>query len=131
MRNVIGDITPAGKEGEEGAFVSNDCLTLIDMTIKIGLAQIQPISAKEGIALEEELESDTLFRTLKGNLEQVEEHIRQAKRDGADIIIFPEYFLQGILNEKRQVGGSPIRSFCSTEMTVPCPSLCPSRGQDW
>jgi predicted amidohydrolase len=40
---------------------------------------------------------------LHANLADTADYVEQAKEQGADIVCFPEYYLQGILNEGRQV----------------------------
>jgi Leu/Phe-tRNA-protein transferase len=70
--------------------------------IQVALAQIQPFSAPEHTSLDDDIAAGVPFPTLKANLEQIERHVKEAKDAGADIVIFPEY-LQGILNEDRQV----------------------------
>lgn len=71
--------------------------------IKFALAQIRPVAGKEKTALEDDIASGRPFPTLFANLEQVEGYVKRAKEEGADIVVFPEYFLQDILNEDRQV----------------------------
>lgn len=74
--------------------------------LRIALAQIEPISATPLTALDDGLRTSppTLFAALEANLRLVMDHVRKASAEGADLVVFPEYFLQGILNEKRQVG---------------------------
>lgn len=67
--------------------------------MRIALAQSQVISAQPGA-----YESDNNpFETLQINLNSAVKDVQQAKSEGADIVCFPEYFLQGILNVGRQV----------------------------
>ena len=75
--------------------------------VRIALAQIQPISAPEKTSLDEDISANHPFPTLRANLDQLEQHVKVAKADGADIVVFPEY-LQGILNEDRQVGRAEV-----------------------
>jgi len=70
--------------------------------IRVALAQIQPSSAPERTSLDDDIVAGDPFPTLKANLEQIEQCVKQAKEAGAEIAVFPEY-LQGILNEDRQV----------------------------
>ena len=75
--------------------------------VRIALAQIQPISAPEKTSLDDDIAAQHPFPTLRANLDQLERHVKVAKGDGADIVVFPEY-LQGILNEDRQVGRAEV-----------------------
>ena len=75
--------------------------------VRIALAQIQPISAPEKTSLDDDIAACHPFSTLRANLDQLEQHVKVAKADGADIVVFPEY-LQGILNEDRQVGRADV-----------------------
>lgn len=68
--------------------------------LKIALAQTCPLSAKEGIYPGP---NDDPFEVLHTNLADAANYVKQAKEQGADIVCFAEYYLQGILNEGRQV----------------------------
>jgi len=71
--------------------------------IKIALAQTSPVSAPVGPPKLEKPHSTTPFPTLDINLAKAREWVVKAKEGGADIVVFPEYFLQGIVNDSRQV----------------------------
>lgn len=79
---------------------------------RIAIAQICPRSAPPGIpdwtASANATTSDP-FPTLTANLQQVEQVLADLASQHPDIVIFPEYFLQGILNEKRQYNSLPSR----------------------
>lgn len=92
--------------GNEGARVLQYYRQIIMTKIRVALAQIQPSSAPERTSLDDDIVAGDPFPTLKANLEQIEQYVKQAKEAGAEIAVFPEY-LQGILNEDRQVSTSP------------------------
>lgn len=74
-------------------------------TMRIALAQTCPISAPKGTWASQNRGASDLFRDLVKNLELAELHIARAAKEKADVVCFPEYFLEGILNEGRQVSG--------------------------
>lgn len=78
---------------------------MVARTIKFALAQTCPVAAKEKTALHDDIASADPFPTLRQNLAEVEKYVEEAKGKGADIVVFPEYFLQDILNQDRQVSG--------------------------
>lgn len=43
------------------------------------------------------------YATLETNLLDVRDWVEKASVEGADVIVFPEYFLQGLVDEGRQV----------------------------
>lgn len=68
--------------------------------LRVALAQTCPISAKEGQYPTAEVDPLQILRT---NLADCAEYVRKAKEGGAEVVCFAEYYLQGILNEGRQV----------------------------
>ena len=81
--------------------------------LKIALAQTCPLSAKEGTYPGP---NDDPFEVIHTNLADTANYVKQAKEQGADIVCFAEYYLQGILNEGRQVGLPP-RSLLSIDVS--------------
>lgn len=71
--------------------------------IRIALAQTSPISAPSGPPKKERPHSSSPFPSLEHNLVDVVDHVERAKAQGAEVIVFPEYFLQGMVNEGREV----------------------------
>ena len=77
---------------------------------RVAIAQICPISAPSGLPPHPDSSSTSStdpFPILTANLAQVEAILQDACREKPDIVIFPEYFLQGILNEQRQYNSLP------------------------
>ncbi|GFZ47998.1 hypothetical protein JCM24511_05745 [Saitozyma sp. JCM 24511] len=70
--------------------------------MRIALAQTSPISAPSGPAALEKPHSSSPFPTLDENLVGAVKAVEHAVAQKADIVVFPEYFLQGIANESRQ-----------------------------
>ena len=68
--------------------------------MRVALAQTCPTSATPG-KLEK---GNDPFTVLRSNLADAEQRISEAAAQNADVLIFPEYFLQGIADEDRQVG---------------------------
>ena len=67
--------------------------------MRVALAQTCPACAPSG-----KLGSDgDPFTTLRANLADAEERIAKAAAQEADVVIFPEYCLQGIVDEQREV----------------------------
>lgn len=67
--------------------------------LHVALAQTCPLSASTGPR-----PSDVpLFDILERNLLDAREWIIKASKEGADVIVFPEYFLQGLVDNGRQV----------------------------
>jgi hypothetical protein len=73
------------------------------LTMRIALAQTSPISAPSGPAALEKPHSSSPFPTRDENLVGAVKAVEHAVAQKADIVVFPEYFLQGIANESRQV----------------------------
>lgn len=71
-------------------------------SLRIALAQTCPTVAETGFPTI----SDNLFEVLERNLLDVTEWVKKASEGGAEIVVFPEYFLQGLVDEGRQVGKS-------------------------
>lgn len=69
--------------------------------LKVSIAQTCPVDADPQNLLPS---ATSAFPSLEANLRDVVEKVETAKAQGADVIIFPEYFLQGIMNEGREVG---------------------------
>ncbi|WWC72698.1 uncharacterized protein I206_106662 [Kwoniella pini CBS 10737] len=70
--------------------------------IRIAIAQTAPICAPEGPAKLEKPHSTSPFSTIDQNLADAVGYVERASAEGAEVVIFPEYFLQGIVNECRQ-----------------------------
>lgn len=73
-------------------------------TMKIAIAQTCPFSADPGPHTLQNSADNWILSSLVLNCCHAEDRIKEAKAGGADVVCFPEYFLQGILNEGRQVG---------------------------
>ena len=71
--------------------------------LRIALAQTCPLSAQPGPSAMEKPHSTSPFPTLDRNLSEVVKMVERAKAGNANVVIFPEYFLQGIVNDSRQV----------------------------
>lgn len=71
-----------------------------ERSIKIALVQTCPLSAKEA---HYPGPNEDPFEVLHQNLADTAKYVKQAKEKGADVVCFAEYYLQGILNEGRQV----------------------------
>lgn len=73
-------------------------------TIRIALAQTDPISVETDlVAGEKDKKGISPFPTLEHNLVDAARAVKEAAAQGADVVVFPEYFLQGFVNEGRQV----------------------------
>ena len=70
--------------------------------LRIALAQTCPICAPETTGPT----PSHPFSVLERNLVHVREQVIYSAKQGADIVVFPEYFLQGLVNEGRQVSSS-------------------------
>lgn len=70
---------------------------------RIALAQTSPASAPSGPPALEKPHSTSPFPTLDQNLVDVVDFVERAAAEKAEVVVFPEYFLQGIVNEARQV----------------------------
>lgn len=68
--------------------------------LRVALAQTCPVSAKSGSYPTAEVDPLEILRT---NLADAANFVEKAKEGGAEVVCFAEYFLQGILNEGRQV----------------------------
>lgn len=71
--------------------------------IRIALAQTNPISVELDLAAGERDKHVSPFPTLEHNLVDAARAVAEAAAQGADVVVFPEYFLQGFVNEGRQV----------------------------
>lgn len=71
--------------------------------IRIALAQTNPISVEVDLAESEKDKHVSPFPTLEHNLVDAARAVKDAAERGADVVVFPEYFLQGFVNEGRQV----------------------------
>lgn len=78
-------------------------LIIIMPPIRFALAQTSPVSAPSGPPKLEKPHSTTPFPTIDVNLAKAKQWVIRAKEGNADVVVFPEYFLQGIVNEGRQV----------------------------
>jgi len=72
-------------------------------TLRVALAQTCPLNAKLSYPKGDE----DPFETLRANLADCADYVKRAKEGGAEVVCFAEYYLQGILNEGRQVS-SPL-----------------------
>ncbi|ODN77925.1 hypothetical protein L202_05025 [Cryptococcus amylolentus CBS 6039] len=70
--------------------------------VRIALAQTNPLSAPPGIPSLEKPHSTSPFPSIDYNLTDAVQCVEQAVKQSADVVVFPEYFLQGIVNENRQ-----------------------------
>jgi predicted amidohydrolase len=68
--------------------------------LRVALAQTCPISAPEGKYPSADVDPLEVARI---NLADCADFVRKAKEGGAEVVCFAEYYLQGILNEGRQV----------------------------
>ena len=82
----------------------------MEKQLRIALAQTCPISASETASVTFDA-SAPLLGPLASNLAKVAEWIEKASGEGADVVVFPEYFLQGIVDGKEV---SQWHSFCPT-----------------
>lgn len=73
--------------------------------MRVAIAQTQPESAPPGrrALAHDDTNRDQVFPALTRNLEGAVRAVEEAKRENAEVVVFCEYFLQGILNEHRQV----------------------------
>ncbi|WRT70818.1 uncharacterized protein IL334_007817 [Kwoniella shivajii] len=70
--------------------------------IRIAVAQTATVVAPEGPPALEKAHSTSPFSTIDQNLVNAISYVERAAKDHADVVIFPEYFLQGLVNEHRQ-----------------------------
>ncbi|WWC65305.1 uncharacterized protein I303_107922 [Kwoniella dejecticola CBS 10117] len=70
--------------------------------IRVAIAQTAPVVAPEGPAKLEKPHSTSPFSTIDQNLTIAVEYVERAAAGKAEVVIFPEYFLQGIVNQNRQ-----------------------------
>ena len=82
--------------------------------LRVALAQTCPINAEVG----SDNTSDP-FSTIEQNLLDVKERVKTASEEGADVVVFPEYFLQGLVDQGRQVSLAQACSVMQTDVTVP------------
>jgi predicted amidohydrolase len=68
-------------------------------TLRVALAQTCPLNSKLSYPIGEE----DPFETLRANLADCADFVKRGKEGGAEVVCFAEYYLQGILNEGRQV----------------------------
>lgn len=71
--------------------------------VRIALAQTNPISVEVDLIDAEKDKHLSPFPTLEHNLVDAARAVKEASAQGADVVVFPEYFLQGFVNEGRQV----------------------------
>lgn len=71
--------------------------------MRVALAQTCPETDQNGSFESSTQTADELFSTLRQNLSDAEVWIEEASKRKADVVCFPEYFLQGILGDGRQV----------------------------
>jgi len=82
--------------------------------LRVALAQTCPTNAEVG----SDNTSDP-FSTIEQNLLDVKERVKTASEEGADVVVFPEYFLQGLVDQGRQVSLAKACSMTQTDVTVP------------
>jgi predicted amidohydrolase len=70
--------------------------------LRVALAQTSPVSADPGPPALEKAHSTSPFPTLDANLVDARDGVAAAAARGADVVVFPEYFLQGVVNDGRQ-----------------------------
>lgn len=78
--------------------------------MRVALAQICPQSAEPGPPKLEKAHTTSPFPSIDANLLDVARAVQSAKEQGAELVVFPEYFPQGIVNDGRQVGFIHARS---------------------
>ncbi|KAK4684937.1 hypothetical protein P7C73_g5227, partial [Tremellales sp. Uapishka_1] len=72
-------------------------------TLRVALAQTEPRNAPPGKRIAaKDIDGDTPFPTIDYNLQDALRQVEQAVKEKAELVVFPEYFLQGIANEGRQ-----------------------------
>jgi hypothetical protein len=64
-------------------------------TLRIAIAQTHVLSAPPSLP---STPASSILAALEANLRTVVQHTENAAKDGADVIVFPEYFLQGIVD---------------------------------
>jgi len=82
--------------------------------LRVALAQTCPTNAEVG--------SDNIsdpFSTIERNLLDVRERVETASEEGADVVVFPEYFLQGLVDQGRQVSLYQLDLVKETDIIVP------------
>jgi predicted amidohydrolase len=90
--------------------------------LRVALAQTCPINAEVG--------SDNVsdpFSTIEQNLLDVKERVKTASEEGADVVVFPEYFLQGLVDQGRQVSLFQYTLVSQTDLS----STCVTRRDTW
>ncbi|KAL7420091.1 hypothetical protein Q5752_005056 [Cryptotrichosporon argae] len=70
--------------------------------LRIAIAQTCPVSAPEGVPASTTFVHGDPFPTLTANLRESVRYVEDAVKQGVDLVMFPEYWLQGIVNEHRQ-----------------------------
>jgi hypothetical protein len=101
--------------------------------LRVALAQTCPANA-EVDSYDPTVEP---FASIERNLLDVTEHVKTASQEGAEVVVFPEYFLQGLLDQGRQVSVKlskiPVPytdlSVSSLTLTTSCRLPQPSRKQ--
>jgi predicted amidohydrolase len=79
--------------------------------LRVALAQTCPINADTTYPTSTTVDP---LETVRANLADCAEFVKRAKEGGAEVVCFAEYYLQGILNEGRQVNISNL-FFCPAE----------------
>jgi hypothetical protein len=83
--------------------------------LRVALAQTCPINAEVG----SDNNTSDPFLTVERNLLDVTERVKTASAEGADVVVFPEYFLQGLVDQGRQVSFLQATLITQTDNTVP------------
>jgi len=69
--------------------------------LRVALAQTCPRNAAEGVYPGADVVDP--LEIVRANLADCAAFVKRAKEGGAEVVCFAEYYLQGILNEGRQV----------------------------
>jgi hypothetical protein len=66
--------------------------------LRVALAQTCPINAEINSS-----NDSNPFSNVEGNLLDATNQVKAASQAGAEVVVFPEYFLQGLVDQGRQV----------------------------
>lgn len=70
---------------------------------KVGLGQITPVSPEQGPLPLEDMLKRGPFPSVDANLAKARSFVQQAVKDGANVVVFPENGMQGLIMAKQQV----------------------------
>jgi predicted amidohydrolase len=96
--------------------------------LRVALAQTCPRNAPSSSY--PAAEADPL-EIVRANLADAADFVRIAKEGGAEVVCFAEYYLQGILNEGRQVSATQITSGKVQGYRLMAGSICLSPLDIW